>query len=322
MRIIAPFSMKNMTTIETLATTHAPYTYSEADFDGHHAAPLLIVGPERQQDLIDAQDKLANHFVFLTESELASYAKPNVRSLVSRSITSRMHLREASNGMSYISRPNQKPDYSIDPAYSQLEVHEACENLKYGRGSVLQNELARRAFGMSSVEYANLTIIGAARRQLEPRMWEEVSQLVESDATPRPEQMYKFKVLEFDRNVREDPNISALRLSMKRRIGVTPDGAEVKARTTAIVKLMPLIRHMGAPDKTYQSFVSQVREIVNEHVDGDVQDEEEKAGGYKAIAQLPEFLAAVKWLVETNPVAHGVVLARNETVYGAIPKDK
>jgi len=277
---------------------HSSRTYSEDVFDGYSAAPLLIVGHDAEQELIDSQDALAEKFEALAHSELDAYVKPSITSFVARSIHSRMHQREGLNGMSYLQRSNTSPDYNKVEYYTKSEIDAACEEMKYGRATPLQVELARQALGMGSVEYANLTIIGGARKQLEPGMWNAVSELVHADATPRADQMYGLQVLGFDRDIRTSAHIGAMRIGMKRHLGETEYGTDVKARTTAIVNLSP-------STGVNESLIELFRETAQK--DGE-------------IAKLPEFKNAVSWLIETE-LPKGLVLARNETVYGVVSKE-
>ena len=272
-----------------------PYRYSEADFDGSHAAPLLIVGETAKPYLIENQDRLAHNFEQLAHSELDSFVKPSVINFVIHSITSRMYQREGLNGISYIHRLNKEP---VIPSklLSADEVEQACEDAKHGHGSVLQNEIARRAFAMSSVELANLTIIGEARKNLEAPMWREVSQLVHMNAFPEPSQVYGEQVLGFDRDIRDSAHIGAMRIGMKRTLGKTDYGAHVKARTTAIINMSP---STGIDGETVALF-------------------RETAQQGKSISELPEFKRMVEWLVKSE-LPHGLVLARNETVYDVQP---
>jgi|GEM_PF-3328001 len=285
-----------MTNVETLTNTNEGYVYSEDDFDGSSAAPLLIVGEHADKELIAAQDALAHSFVELAHAELGSFIKPSVVNFVGRSVVSRMHQREGLNAVSYNQRSNWMPDRdALGSLGTRVYIRDICMKALRGKGSPNENEIARQLFGMQSVEYANLTIIGDARKDLEPQMWDNVSQLIGADATPHADQMYSQQVLGFDRDIRTSAHIGAMRIGMKRYLGETEYGATVKARTTAIVNLSP-----------------------STGVDSDLVDLfRETAIQGKNITDLPEFKAAVKWLVETE-LPSGLVLARNETVYGTM----
>ncbi len=288
-----------MTTVETIPSIASDYLYSESNFDGYHAAPLLIIGEDAKPELVAKQDGIGRNFDKLVRAELDGTVKPHIVDFVAHAIKLRMHQREGLNGISYMGRPNTDPDSSACNI-TLSEITEACEKLKHGEGSVIQNEIARRAFGMTSVEYANLTVVGESRKDLEAEMWDEVSELTGKDATPRPEDMYGLKVLEFDRDIRADINIGAMRIGMKRHLGETEYGAQVKARTTAIIKPINLLRHMGKSQEDYYALTGALQETAQRHGD---------------FSQIPAFVDAVKWLVGTSLPA-GIVLARNETVYG------
>jgi len=291
------FFMGIMTTTGTSLSSE--YRYSERDFDGYSAAPLLIIGEDADPELVKRQNELAGSFTQLVDTELGGVAKPNVTQFVAQSIISRMHQREGLNGSSYLNRPNDTPHF-VDHHLSGEEIIEACDHLRQGTGSVLQNEIARKAFGMTSVEYANLTIVGDARKQLERPMWDEVSELTGGDAMPHAKDVYSFKVLEFDRDIRSDMNIGAMRIGMKRHLGTTEYGAEVKVRTTAIIKPTALFRHMGKTHTDYRDFTSKLQEAAQFHKD---------------FSHVPEFSNAIEWLIESS-LPPEIVLARNETVYG------
>lgn len=298
------------------------YVYSESDFDGYRAAPLVSIDSPVRARLIASQDGLAQNLETLVYSEVPKYAKQSGVDFVAQSILRRMQQREGLNSVSYLSRKNNTPDFSSIEGVSPEEIADACEKMIYGSGTVLQNELARIAYGMSAAEYANLTIIGEARKQLEPAMWDEVSELAGKDATPQFDDFYRFTSHGFDKNIVEDVNVSALRFGMKRRIGSTPHGADIKARTTAIFKLHPTYRAMGFSGTEIRDIISEFQEVERQlatkssatHEAYDDIAKERKT----TIADLPAFQLAVEWLVSTE-VEPGLVLARNETVYGAVP---
>lgn len=286
-----------MTTIETSPNTDTGYIYREDDFDGYSAAPVLIIGQDADPRLVAQQDALAQNFRKLVHSELSEFARPAVRSFVEHSIISRMNQREGLNGHSYLGRRNKLPDYSLLPDINPSEIDEACERLNCGSGKAVQNELARVALDMDTVEYDNITVIGSARKQLEPAMWDDVSELVGADARPNPDRMYGHQVLGFDRDIRSSSHIGAMRIGMKRFLGTTEYGQTVKARTTAIINMSP---STGIDSEIVESF-------------------RYSAQHGKSITNSPQYQNLVKWLV-SNELSQGVVLARNETVYGAKPR--
>lgn len=270
-----------------------------ADFDDFRAAPLLIVGEEARPELIASQDALSHNFKRVARHELGPYVKPNlITTFVIPAIVSRMNQREGLNGVSYLHRKHKTPQLGELVGVSEEEMNAACENIQYGRGTVAQNEIARQAFGMLSAEYANLTIVKDFRRELEPHMWDEVGELIGTDASPHFDQMYGLQVLGFDRDIAKSSHVGAMRIGMKRRLGMTKYGAQVKARTTAIVNMSP----SACVD---QSLVERIRQAKSDNED---------------IAKLPEFLNAVRWLVDSE-LPSGLILARNETIYGVKSKE-
>lgn len=271
--------------------------YSANDFDGYRAAPLLIVGEHVDPELVDSQDQLAWRMADAAYGETLKIAKEAVALFVVRSTVGRMQQREGLNGISYLHRANVTPRLDTVDGVEPSLVLEACEKALRGEGAPYQNHLARRAFGMMSIELANLTIFHQFRAQLEAPMWEEIGQLVGCDATPRSEQMYKLKVLGFDRMPADSQHLGAIRVSMKRKIGFTDDGGLVKARTTAIIN--------ASPSSGFdQSIVQQIREV----------NKEDGPDNYDRIADIPEFQQAVAHLIDTA-AASGATIARNETVY-------
>lgn len=280
---------------ESSTSLSAPHyeTYSEADFDGYHAAPLLLSGGEADVTLVARQDAIADAFERAVHGELADVAKEGVRAFVATSIRERMHQREALNSASYSHRLFPAPYTDMITDMTALEVDDVCETVKLGLGTPCQNELARRALGMSSVEIANLTVIGDFRRDLEAPMWEDVSELVGKDATPQPDQMYRLKLLGFDRpDIMRQRHIGAMRVEMKRRIGSIGDDTMVKARTTAIINTSP-------SSGFDQSLIERFKQV---------------GGKPELISELPEFKRAMAWLISSE-LSYGIVLSRNETVY-------
>ena len=65
------------------------HTYTEDDFDGSNAAPLLIVGPEAQQSLVDRQDALGVNFEAVARQRLSGLVDEDV---VAFAATSRLSL--------------------------------------------------------------------------------------------------------------------------------------------------------------------------------------------------------------------------------------
>ena len=215
----------------------------EADFDNYQTAPLLLSGAEANEELIENQNRLLHQFGEVAVHEISRYARPDVAAYGAERIGSRIHQIEGMNSNIYnYDRLNKTPDFNCDPELDPEIVREACEAAKHGRGTVVQNELARRAFGMPSTGYAELTIMGEFRRGLEVPMWEEVGGLIGADATPRFNQMTNLRVLgfhQYDAKSNAPQNFGALRIGMKRNLGTLDDGTEVKNRTVALINTDP-----------------------------------------------------------------------------------
>lgn len=270
--------------------------YSEKDFDGFSAAPLAIVGNARRPFMTRRQDKLAESFMRASKIELSSFVKPSVVSFVGRSIVFRMWQREGLNGNSYVNRKYAYPNLHAVEGVNPIDIWRACYRAQYGGARVRQNNIARKAYGMPTGEFANLTVINEFRKDIEPYMWDEVSDFTGVDATPIPEQVEGLSVLAFDRDIKRSDHIGAMRIGMKRKIATLDDGMEVKARTFAII-------NTSKSSGFDQSLVELFRETENPTKD---------------VPQLPEFQRAISWLI-SNEVPTGLVLARNETVYGVKP---
>jgi hypothetical protein len=297
----------------SLAETISNYTYSEDDFDGHRAAPLLLIGEEQDDKVKNTQDRLIRSLGSLAETEISKYANKRVVGFSVMSIIARIHQREALNANSYIRRPHKTPLYDEFPDMHADEIDAICEKVRHGQGTAIENEIARVAFGMESVEYGNLTIVGEKRKQLEKPLWDEISTLVGKDANPDPDGVYRMSVLGFDRDIRSSENVNygAMRIGLKRLVGTTAHDATVKSRTTAIINM-----------STETGIDRPLRELFRETaIEATKPDKEtgipkDEAEGLEAVARLPEFQRCVHWLMTTD-ISEGIVLARNETVYGA-----
>lgn len=298
-------------------TLHEPisrYAYSEDNFDGHSAAPLLLIGEEQDEKVKSKQDKLIVSMGDLGRSEISRYASSRVVDFSVSSIVARIHQREALNANSYIRRAyRSRLNYNELPGMTKAEIDEACEKARYGEGTAIENEIARVALGMRSVEYGNLTIIGEKRKQLESSLWDEVGSLVGKNATPDPDEVYRMRILGFDRDIRlpQNVNYGAMRIGLKRIIGTTPHGAIVKGRTTAIINMSTetgIDRSLRDLFRETAIQAAQRDELTNKPKD--------EAEALMVVARLPEFQRCVHWLMTTK-ISEGIVLARNETVYGA-----
>lgn len=287
-----------------------PVPYDESTLDGYCPAPLLLLGPESNQGLIERQDALISHLVPLTYHEVIRQgAKDGVALFAARSVYVRMRKREALNSISYINRKSRNIDFSKIKDESEFDSIVACEKAKYGGATATQSHLARRAFAMESIELANLTTLGRARSQLIEPMWQDINQLVSSKNGSEVEKdHYKLNVLNFDRNPRNAQHLGAVRIDAKRKISQidTPDevsgSAIIKARTTAIINTRP----SDGLDKDY------VKELI-------------KAGKNAAestddlnIEVSDELKQVLSQLLLTNS---DLVIARNDTIYEAPVKN-
>lgn len=276
--------------------------YTEGDFDGYHAAPLLIVGPDADPELVERQDELAWRMVDAAYGEVAAVAKPSVAMFAARSTIGRMHQREGMNGISYMHRRFETPRVDQVPDVDPAFVLEACTRALRGQGTPIQNDIARRADGRDTAEIANLTIFNTFRKNLEPHMWQAVSELVGHDATPRSDQMYGLRILGMDRMLAQSQHLGAVRIGMKRHIAELDDGTLVKARTTAIINVSP-------SSGFDQDIIERFRSVAGEK------------NAFERMSVMPEFQRAIGWLIDT-PLSEALVLARNETVYEVAPSNR
>ena len=268
--------------------------YDEANYDGYSAAPLIIAGATEAR-----QKNLEWNFYNGVYTEVLNVAKPGVASFAARAVLNRMYQREGMNSISYAHRGNRTPRPWLVEGVSRREVLDACDLAKYGGASPVQNDIARQALGMCSIELANLTMFNRQRSQLEPEMWDAVAELTGSDATPKSSDVHALKILGFDRPL-DSQHIGAMRIGMKRSIGTLEDGTEIKARTTAIINTSP---SSGFDQGLLERF----------------RDLKDQPNRYEVMAELPEVRRAVAWLIDTK-LADGIVLARNETVYEHTPE--
>lgn len=294
--------------------------YSVTDFDDYKAAPIGLIGESANAELVQRQLLLPERFANAVHGEYDGIYRENVVNFVIHSIRNRMHSREGQNTAAHNSRLYREPVYELAPEFTPGQIDEACEAVLNATASVAQNELARKVWGMSSAEYANLTLVGTFRSELEEPMWDEVSDLVGHDVRPTCLEEYspeKARVLGFDRDLRGAQHIGAMRLGLKRTIGELDDGTQVKVRTAAIINT----NYTSAIDK---SFVAEMIETANQKIevvsrDGDVKHETISSdAAVDRINKLPSFRAFIQTLIEEQ-FDPREVLARNETVYGTNP---
>lgn len=263
---------------------------------GHSAAPLLIVGRDQDRAVRDQQDKLREVFEALIRDELERRnMKSGVIKWVVDVVTTRMMQREALNGMSYDNRLFTEPNLAMAPHQSPEEVLAACEAVKYGRSSIAQSRTAQLAYGMASGEYANLTIIGDQRKEHEPDMWQQLSDLVGRDVSDLSHGVYRTEMIGYDnRNLDTAQHIGAIRLLTKRLIDTGEYNTSLKVRETVILDTSP-------SSGFDQSVVDGILKAARDGVDP---------------ASSPELQRVLAGLWERG-MDSPIVLARNETIYGA-----
>ncbi len=272
-------------------------TYDESDFDGYSAAPVCLIGEDADPELVARQHKMSETFAVAVHGEFNGIVRPSVENFVIHSIRNRMRSREGQNSAAYHMRLHREPMLDYLPGVFMDDVHTACEAIKTGRASVRQAYIARLALGMTSIEFANLTMVGSFRRELEEHMWEEVSDLVGSDARPvSPSDYYRVQALGFDRPLEDAQHLGAVRVGLKRKLGVLSDGTEVKARTTAVV-------NVGSTSGVARQDVMEMIHAGREH---------------RSIVDLPSFHSLINRILENDFTAP--VLARNVTIYGFNPE--
>ncbi len=227
--------------MKNIETTSPTGYLNDSSFDGYRAAPLLIHGPEADMRLIARQNQLAANFVTAVHEELTGSVRPPIIEFVANSIVMRMKEREGLNSMSYMRRYYRAVNFAAVPECTRSVVNVATHKALIGEGTVLQNSIAGRAYGMDSVELANLTVINGLRSELVLPMWEEVSLHVNDDVRPRGADDYdSIEILGFDRDISKSDHIGAIRISMKRRLlGRATAGRRVKARTFAAIDTSP-----------------------------------------------------------------------------------
>lgn len=281
--------------------------HAEADYDGFRTAPLLLYGPEGKPELVANQNRLLHQFAVAAMHEIGRYSSQGVAVYGAERIVTRMLQVEGMNSNVYnYSRLNEEPDLTVGgPEVTPEMVREACEAAKYG-GKVLQNDLARRAFGMPSIGLAELTIIGSHRRELEPRMWDEVGELTNTDATPKFEQMTNLRVLgfhQYDKRSMAPENFGSLHIGTKRAVSTLNDGTGVKHRTVALINTRP----------SYGLKRDDLEEILHGAIRRDSRGKLEHIQNAD-MSQNPAFMRTLQWLMEDD-LKPGTVLTRNESVY-------
>lgn len=209
-------------------------------FDGFQAAPLLLTGDDADPRLVQQQNELADNFVIAARTELAGTVKPPIIDFVASSIVNRMKAREGLNSGSYNRRRYKKVNYAAVPEYPRNVVYDAAQHALIGTGTVLENSISHRALGMESGELANVTVIDTFRAELEPAMWQAVSELIGHDVAPSDDEEYeKIAILGYDRDISKSDHIGAIRVGMPRYLGLSAGDVRVKARTFAVLDTSP-----------------------------------------------------------------------------------
>ena len=269
--------------------------YKASDFNGYCASPLLLIG-EHNKDHIDAQNELSWRLVDAAFGEtFTQTGNTSLASFVASSVLNRMLLRQGMNSVVYNNRKFIVPRAELVPDAKPREVYEACKAAKLGYGSPIQNNMARIAFGMSSIEIANLTTLGDFRGEHVFPMWDDVCELADIHIPPSGDDIYNLQLLGFDRDIRKNQHLGATRVYFKRHVATLPDGAELKARTTTIINMKPSVL-------TDQSIVKKLKEQET----------------LEQMAKLPAFQELVRRLIddELNGCRQdGAVLAQNDTIY-------
>lgn len=262
---------------------------------GHSAAPLLLIGKEYDQSLVDAQNQLHIDIAEKIVSELNQKGvKSTVINWVTQSVLARMAQREALNSSSYINRVHSAPNIFALSRVDIGDIVAACDTARRGMGTIEQNRLAQIAYGMPSSEYANLTIIGDSRKEFESDMWKQLGDMVEEDVSDLSRGVYRTKVLGYDRDPRTSQHLGAVRISTKRHIGTGEYETELKVRETVILDV-------SKSSGFNQDIVRQVQDVA-------------RSGGDPM--ELDDMKIVMNALWERG-MDSSIVLVRNETIYGS-----
>lgn len=277
------------------------HTYSEVDFDGDRPAPFRLVGRDADAQIIARQDALIENMRGASRQQLEPIVSDEVVDFVINGIISRMHMREAINSFSYTQRLYRLPLPWLVKDHPWLETIQASRETIQGARNVYQSDMAQRAFGMASIEYKNLTMLGEFRRDLEEPMIDELSEFLGVDATPKAEHVYRMKLLGFSHDLLKEKEIGAMRIELKRHIpgGELDNGTVVKGRSTASI-------NTGFRSDFDQTVIESLREAKFEALRDNQKLE---------FDDNPEFMRYVGYLID-NQLPPGLVLARNETLYG------
>jgi hypothetical protein len=262
------------------------------DFDGSHAAPMLLSGDGADPLLVARQEELAEKFERLAHEELDDLVGIATAQFVADSIRRRMSQREGQNSHSYISRRHKLFPNLLLPGYSPVAVWEASKAAKLGTSTPLQSHLAIRAQAMSTGEISNLTTIGAARLHLRQPMREGIEELAGHSIDFGRGSLYRMAFLGTDTHIGTKERPRVLRVGYKSRYGVVDDEAELKGRTTAIID----VRDHRQYDPDLIRYFQELHEAGH------------------PLVETPEFTDIVYSLVDET-IEPQKVLAENETTY-------
>ena len=270
-----------------------PTSYTEAHFDGYHAAPLLIAGSEIQQHLVERQDVISHNLSGAAREMYEGSLKESALDLITRSIAGRIAVRSVLNSMDYSNREYVEPRFDLVPELSQEEIYAAVNRSRLGDGSIADNALTGRVFDINA-ELGNITTLGDFRKDSRTEMYKEVSEYLGEEVKEIDDVDYdSINILELDRYVADNTqHIGAMRLEMRRHLPLDRYGARIKVRRFAIVDTSP---SSGFSEDTADRIIHAKR------------------------LNQPLSQKALKWLIEREkPVWR--VLAANDTVYRPKPK--
>lgn len=256
-----------------------PTTGREAMYRPTEATPLVY----DEQHQAEVWSMMKNLIIY----EFGENISKKTLEFIIHAIGNRMVARDGSNAASYTMRLNTAP-YS-----TELPSGLACMHAEQGTGTMQENDVARRFFGMSSVEYGNLTIVGDKRLEYLPGMYNEADELLGGMRVQTA--AYGTRIIAFDRNPVESNHLGSMRIQMKHRLGTLNDSTEVKQRTLAIIDL--------SPSSGFDQDI--VRAIISAYRSGSTDIIRDANGLKRALDEL-----------ERLELAHPLVLARNETIYG------
>ena len=270
-----------------------PASYTEAHFDGHHAAPLLIAGSEIVPQLVERQDVISHNLSGAAREMYEGSLKESALGLITRSIAGRIAVRSVLNSMDYSNREFTEPRFDLVPEFSQEEVLAAVNRSRLGDGSIADNALTGRVFDINA-ELGNITTLGDFRADTRVDMYKDVSEYLGEEVTEIDDVDYdSINILELDRHVSDDTqHIGAMRLEMRRKLSLDRYGALIKVRRFAVIDTSP---SSGFSEDTADRIIHAKR------------------------LNQPLSQKALKWLMlREQPVWR--VLAANDTVYRPKPR--